>query len=119
MSEPTIDELKAQLEAAKQEAYEAQKAAQAAADDLDSVKQYALSLAEKMKSGDTSIPISGSYKGYKFADGHRRVRNKNGELCDTEKLLAAAADKNAEGHAEAIEILDWLIKIQYGYFTKK
>lgn len=59
-------------------------------------------------------PIAGEYKGYRFADGHRRVRDQKGAICDTEKLLAAAAQDDET----AVGILEWLIKIKYSYFTK-
>lgn len=72
----------------------------------------------KLQSGTATSAIKGSYKGHKFADGHKLVRNNKGELCDTTKLLAAAADKKADGHADAVALLDWLIEIGYGYFTK-
>lgn len=111
MDELTIEQLKAQLEEAKLEAYEAQKAAAAANSERDA-------LLEKIKSGDLRTPISGSYKGYKFDDGHRRVRDQKGKLCDTEKLLASAADKKSEGHNDAVEILEWLIRINYAHFNK-
>lgn len=108
----TAEEIKAELEAAKAE-LNAEREARANAE------KRAEELSAKIQDGTTSTEIKGSYKGYKFADGHKRVRNSKGELCDTTKLLAAAADKKSEGHADAVAVLDWLIEINYGYFVKK
>lgn len=69
----------------------------------------------KMQSGDTRVPIAGSYKGYRFDDGHRRVRDKDGMMCDTVKLLAAAKEKDPVATAT----LDWLIELKYAHFTQK
>jgi small-conductance mechanosensitive channel len=64
-------------------------------------------------------PIKGEYKGFRFQPGHKRVRDEQGNLCDTEQLLAAAADTEHEGHDAAVSVLDRLIKIEYAYFTKE
>jgi len=108
MENLTIEELKKQLDAAKQEAHNSQKAAAIAAEENEELKN-------KVLKGDKVLPIKGEYKGYRFDDGQRRVRNRKGQLCDTEKLLGAAADKDAE----AIATLDWLIQIKYAHFSKK
>lgn len=106
------EDIKAQLEAAKNEAAELRRQNAEAAAELSQLKA-------KVYAGDTALPIQGKYKQHQFADGHRRVRNKSGELCDTEKLLAAAADKESPDQAQAVETLDWLIEIGYEYFKKK
>lgn len=111
MENLTIEQLQKQLEEAKRQAYEAQQEAAAAAAERDE-------LAEQIKSGKGKVAIKGEYKGHRFADGHLRVRDQRGAICDTEKLLAAANDKNSDGHAEAVAILDWLIQTKYGYFKK-
>lgn len=71
-----------------------------------------------LKKSGAPAPISGEYKGYRFADGHARVRDEKGALCDTSMLLEAANDPNHANHAKAVAVLDRLIKIQYAYFTK-
>ncbi len=106
------EDIKAQLEAAKAEANAERKAREVAEAKLTELE-------EQVRSGSPTIAIKGSFKGYKFDDNHRRVRNSRGELCDTEKLLAAASDKKSDAHAEAVETLDWLISIKYAHFTKK
>lgn len=75
-------------------------------------------LAALKKSG-APAPIAGSYKGYRFADGHRRVRDAKGNLCDTAMLLEAAGDTAHPNHVTACAVLDRLIKINYAYFTKE
>lgn len=72
-------------------------------------------LEQKLQSGDTRVPIAGSYKGYRFDDGHRRVRDQEGLMCDTAMLLSAAKEKDAK----AIATLDWLIELKYAHFTQK
>jgi hypothetical protein len=69
------------------------------------------------KSG-APAPILGSYKGYRFEDGHRRVRDAKGNLCDTGMLLEAANDSAHPNHAVACAVLNRLIQIKYAYFTK-
>jgi small-conductance mechanosensitive channel len=64
-------------------------------------------------------PIQGEYKGFRFVPGHKRVRDAQGALCDTEQLLAAAADPQHDGHEAAVTLLDRLIKINYAYFTQE
>ncbi len=59
----------------------------------------------------TNTPITGSYKGKTFVAGHTKIRNASGEICDTQKVMDAAAS----GDKEACEILDRLIDLQYGY----
>ena len=107
----TPDEIKAELDQAKldlEKERQALKEALASKADLEA----------KVLDGTASKAIKGSYKGHTFADGHKLVRNNKGELCDTTKLLASAADKKADGHADAVAVLDWLIEIKYAYFTK-
>lgn len=107
MTLPEIEELKAQLAAAKEEADAERKQREAA--------EAALAQAEVAAKPSK---IAGQYKGYSFLDNHRNVRNRSGELCDTTKLMAAAADKKHADHAEATKTLDWLIEIKYAYLTK-
>ncbi len=106
----TNEEIKAQLEAAKAEAEAARNEAAAA--------KLALEKAEAAAAAKSTGKINGSYKGHQFVDNHKKVRNAIGELCDTEKLLAAAADKESDGHAEAVALLDWLLDIKYAYLVK-
>jgi len=108
----SIEDIKKELEAAKAEANAERQAREAA-------ESKTAELENQIKSGNTKLPIKGSFKGYTFDDGHNRVRNYRGELCDTEKLLAAAADKGSDAHDEAVKMLEWLIKVQYAHFTKK
>ncbi len=84
----------------------------------ESAEKKAKELEAAISEGAVSTAIKGSYKGYKFADGHKRVRNQRGEFCDTAMLLAAAADKANPAHADAVALLDWLIEIKYAYFSK-
>lgn len=66
----------------------------------------------KSKLGEkTLVPIKGEYKGHRFQDGHRKIRNQSGELCDTQMVMDAAA----KGDKTACEILDWLIDLGYAY----
>lgn len=58
------------------------------------------------------VAIRGEYRGHAFTDGHRRVRNRQGVMGDTQKIIDSA---NA-GDAEACALLDWLIEIDYSYF---
>ncbi len=81
--------------------------------ELAKAKQELAAANAALKQSGAPAPLTGSYKGFSFQAGHRRVRNQQGELCDTQKLLDAAA----AGDATAIEILDWLIKIKYGYLV--
>jgi hypothetical protein len=73
---------------------------------------------EALKKGGPA-PIPGTYKGHAFVPGHKRVRDADGNMCDTAMLLQAANDPASEGHATACAVLDHLIQIQYAYFTKK
>lgn len=93
-----LETLRAELEKARAEKAEAETARR--------------ELETALQTGVT--PIRGSYKGYRFTDGHKNVRNRQGELCDTEMLLTQAND----GDATACAVLDWLISIQYGYLVK-
>lgn len=102
------EEIKAQLEAAKAELDKARKEMEATQKELDELK----------KGGLKNVKISGSYKGFRFDDNHGRVRNQNGEICDTQKLMAAAADKESPDYAAAVAVLDWLISIEYGHLRK-
>lgn len=107
MSEITpeyVENLKKELESAKQTAAEATTKAEKAE--------------AAMKASGAKAPVTGSYKGYSFDANHRAVRDKNGQKCDSQALLDAANDKNNPNHAAAVEVLDWLIKIEYAYFTK-
>lgn len=66
----------------------------------------------KAKLGEATLtPITGTYKGYAFDDGHRKIRNQIGEICDTQMVMDAAN----KGDKEAIEILDWLIDLGYAH----
>ena len=64
-----------------------------------------------------------TYKGYRFQPGHIAIRKQGGEIVSTETLMAAAnaaTDEGAEGMPKsmAVEILDWLIGLEYGYLEK-
>ena len=107
----TPEEIKAELEQAKLDLENERKA------HAEALEAKA-ALEAKVLDGTAAKAIKGSYKGHSFADGHKRVRNNKGELCDTTKLLAAAADKKSDGYADAVAVLDWLIEIKYAYFTK-
>ena len=71
-------------------------------------------LTEQIAAGTAVVKVPGSYRGYGFQDGHLRVRDKTGAIGDTTKILAAAAS----GDAQAQEIMDWLIKINYAYLKQ-
>jgi len=71
-----------------------------------------------LKKSGGPVPITGSYKGYRFADGHQRVRDAKGALCDTALLLESANNPAHPNHATACAVLDRLIQINYAYFTK-
>lgn len=104
MSEITpeyVKQLQAELADAKKEAAANAKKAEKAA--------------ETLKASGVAAPVDGSYKGYSFPANFRTVRNKLGEKCDTQTLLDKAKEKNPE----ACAILDYLIEIKFGYFTKK
>lgn len=107
-----VETLQAELQAAKNEAAAALAAKEAA-------EKNAADAEAALKKAGGPVAIKGTYKGYGFPAGQTRVRNQNGELCDSQLLLDAAKDKAAPGHAAAVETLEWLIKIQYAYFTKK
>lgn len=106
MDNLTIEQLQKQLEDAKAE-INRQREARDAADKKAAAAEAALHRA------GAPAPISGIYKGHSFADGHRCIRNKKGQLGDTQAILDAA---NA-GDPEACALLDWLIEIKYAYFT--
>lgn len=104
MSEITpeyVTKLKAELEAEKNRAAEATAKAEKAE--------------SAMKASGVKPAVTGSYKGYSFPANFRTVRNNLGEKCDTQTLLDAAKEKDAA----ACAILDYLIDIKFGYFTKK
>jgi len=105
-------QLQAELAAAKQEAADALVAKEQAE------KEAADALAALKTSGGP-VPIKGKYKGYGFPAGHTRIRNKQGIVCDTQSVLDAANNKESADHAAAVEILDHLIKIGYGYLVKQ
>lgn len=107
MEDLDIEKLKADLEAAKAEA-DAERKQRAAA-------EAALAKAE---GAAKPSKIAGKYKGFSFADNHRNVRNRSGELCDTTKLMGAAGNKNHPDNAAATATLDWLLEIKYAYLTK-
>lgn len=65
--------------------------------------------------GTTTAKVAGSYKGYKFHDGHKQFRDQDGVVRLSEDVLKAAK----EGDKEATALLDRLIEIEYAYFTKK
>jgi hypothetical protein len=62
---------------------------------------------------DPSAPhfVRGSYNGYTFAPGHVNVRDRQGLLCDTALVL----DSASKGDQTAIDLMEWLIEIEYGY----
>ena len=107
-----IEDIKAELKAAKEEADAFRQAAQAA-------ETAKAKLEASIAAGSAAAVVKGTYKGHKFADGHNKVRDINGAICDAEKLLAAAAAKDDPGHQDAVAVLDWLIEIKYAYFVKK
>ena len=111
------EELIAELQKQLADSVAARDAAVQAANEAAAAAAAAEAQAEALKkaSATGTVVINGEYKGYRFADGHKNVRNRAGELCDTEKLIAAANDSAHEAHAEATSTLDWLIDIQYGY----
>ena len=85
---------------------------QLAAELAETKRKLAEAQAAMSKSG-VPAPLNGSYKGFTFVAGHRRVRDRNGEICDTQMLLDGAA----KGDPAACERLDWLIQIKYGYLV--
>lgn len=102
----------AELEQAKKDAHDAQVAHAAAVAEKDDL------LLQIASGNKVAIPVKGSYKGYSFDDGQHRVRDAAGNICESEKVLAAAADKNADGHTEAVAILERLIDLKYAFFNK-
>lgn len=104
-AEAQIATLQKQLADAKAEAAAAKEAVAAAEAAAAKIKAAA-------ETG--ALPIEGEYNGYGFVDGHKNVRDREGNLCDTTLLL----QKAAAGDAMACGIMDWLISIQYGYLRK-
>lgn len=113
-----IKELEAQLAAAKKEAADAQAALAQAAKEAKDAQNELATLNKQIQAGTATAKVPGKYKGYSFEDGHLRVRNAQGEICDSAALLKAAADQKDANHAAACEVLDYLIEIKYAYFTK-
>jgi hypothetical protein len=107
-------ELSEQLKAAKAEAAESQKAHAEMANAKAKVEDDLQQLTEQIAAGTAVVKVPGSYRGYGFQDGHLRVRDKTGAIGDTAKILAAAN----VGDAQAQEIMDWLIKINYAYLKQ-
>lgn len=103
----SIDALKAELEAAKNDAAEARRIAAEASD------AKAKAEAQLAEAGGP-VQVTGSYKGYTFAKGQKRVRDTTGKLCDAQMVMDAA---NA-GDPEACGIMDWLIKTGYSLLVK-
>lgn len=90
-----------------------EKQAQDIASELAETKRQLAAAQAAMSKSGVPAPLNGSYKGFTFVPGHRRVRDRNGEICDTQMLLDGAA----QGDPAACERLDWLIQIQYGYLV--
>lgn len=107
-------QLLAQLEEAKQQEADSQKALAALSNAKAKAEDDLQQLTEQIAAGTAVVKVPGSYRGYGFQDGHLRVRDKTGAIGDTTKILAAAAS----GDAQAQEIMDWLIKINYAYLKQ-
>ena len=67
-----------------------------------------------LRQSGAPAPITGAYKGYGFPVGHRRIRDAEGNLLDTQEVLNAAI----AGDKEACAVLDRLIALKYGYLVK-
>lgn len=104
-AEEQLAALQAQLATAQAEAAEAKELAAKAQTENERLREAATT---------GRLPIEGSYKGYGFIDGHKNIRDREGRLCDTTMLLKAAT----EGDAQAVDTLDWLIRIEYAYLQK-
>lgn len=114
--EPSIEE---QIAAARAEAKaEAEAELSAVKAENEALAKQKQKLEESIKSGTAVATIKGKFKGYSFEPGHARVRNRSGELCDTQLLMDAANDKNSPANADAVQTLTWLIDIQYAYLVK-
>lgn len=100
------EQLKAELQALKA-------AASQAIAEKEAAQKEAAEAAAALKATGGPVPIKGSYMGYGFPAGHRRIRDKEGKLCDTQMVLDAA---NA-GDETACAILDHLINLKYGYLV--
>lgn len=112
MADLTPEQLQAQLDAVNAQLAAAQKAAEAA-------KAEAAEAKAKLGASNAPVKINGTYKGYSFVDGHRRIRDRKGALCDTQEVLNAANNAADPNHATAVAILDWYISTGYGYLVKK
>ncbi len=110
MSELTIAELQKQLEDAKAQ-LEAERRGR------EKAEQEAAAAEAKAQKAGSPVVIKGVYKGFRFQDGHRRIRDRKGALCDTQQVVDAALDPKSEKHAEAAAILDWHIATQYAYLV--
>lgn len=98
----SVEDLKAQLEAVKNEAAQARREAEAAKAAKDKAE------AQLAEAGGP-VQVTGSYQGFTFAKGQKLVRDRTGKLCDAQKIMDAA---NA-GDAFATDLLDWLISSGY------
>jgi hypothetical protein len=118
-AEAEFAEVKAQLAAnlAEAEAKAKEEVAEARSKAIELAKRNN-ELEESINKGTAAKTIKGKFKGYSFEPGHARVRNRSGELCDTQLLMDAANDKDSPAHADAVETLTWLIDIKYAYFSK-
>jgi uncharacterized lipoprotein YmbA len=113
-----MENIQEYAEQLKKELEEAKAAAAAAVTAQKKAEEEAAAAQEALRKSGAPVIIKGSYKGYSFVQGHARVRDKNGVLCDTQMLIDAANDKKSDNYAAACEVLDHLIKIEYAYFTK-
>ena len=103
----SIEALKAELEAVKKDAAESRKIAADAAD--------AKAKAEaRLADAGGPVQVTGSYKGFKFVRGQKRVRNQYGKLCDAQMVMDAAQTNDKE----ACGILDWLIESGYSLLVE-
>lgn len=110
MSELTISELNKQLEEAKAQVESERRAREKA-------EQEAAAAEAKAQKAGSPVVIKGVYKGFRFIDGHRRIRDRKGALCDTQQVVDAALDPKSEKHADAVDILDWHIATKYAYLV--
>lgn len=98
----------------EQELAAAKQAASDALTQKEAAEKAAKQAEEALKKSGGPVPIRGKYKGYRFPDGHTRIRDAEGNLLDTQAVLDAA---NA-GAETAKAVLDRLIALKYAYLTK-
>jgi len=110
MAELSADELKQQLAEAKAQV-EAERVAR------EKAEMAAAAAEQKLAASGAPVTIKGVYNGFRFQDGHRRIRDRGGKLCETQQVMDAALDPKSEKHAEAKEILDWYIATKYAYLV--